>query len=207
MQLELDRAYAHALSVSLVSEGSVTLHYDLQMLPVATKTGIRWTVYAQEGAQSTVFKESEAATEVELETAKEAYCALLKDKKRKSEYREVTPEARKSKIEEQIQRSKVAVANTLPPWPGFNAFHVMATSFLGIHLFPQTLPSAYPAVVLADLAYGCEDGLPDAVALLLAPGTTAESLLARLSTEVLEWLLPYPALPAIRTLLLHKSRY
>jgi hypothetical protein len=100
-----------------------------------------------------------------------------------------------------LEEAKTGVTNTLPSWPGFQGYYQEAAAFLTEKMGTLAPTEVYSAVLLADLAYGCAEGLPEAVALLKSPDNTCGWLLARVSRETMNWLPLNSAGPAMTTLL------
>jgi hypothetical protein len=143
-------------------------------------------VFAQHGRNGAKLTPIVKASKVSLASAKAEYQTMLTEKISKKRYREVAA-ARKSDISDKVNGAMLSLADTLPSWPGFREFYEEAFDFLDAKVGVRMSEPIFSAVVLADLAYGCAEGLPEAVALLKEPSATSSSLLRRLSNETLVW--------------------
>jgi hypothetical protein len=205
MSIALLLARAQARSVSLhCPDVGQDMVYDMQMLPAQTPAGIVWSVYAQYGKRGSQLTAVTRFAETTLAEATQVINTVWADKVYQKRYREV-PDARQSDISRLATPAVESLPAQFKTWQGFSDCLGEASAHLASRAGKDMTDQLFAAVVLADLAYGCGEGLTEALDLVNEPSTTASSLIARLSAETRAWLSVETAHSAANQLLLFKS--
>lgn len=219
MPKHLDAAYAtfaRCTSLHCFIGGRDAL-YDLQMVPVETSWGLRYSVFAQHGRRGSKLTPFNPCNGVDFLIATSKYDSILNEKQRKKGY-VPAPLARESLacqelIDAATRACSAAVIKApaalslpeppaLPEWPGFEDFVTEAAAHLNAKWGGSGGGHYNCAVALADLAFSASEGMGDAIAQVKGCSTITE-LDSALSPEIRHWYPPGKRLPALRTL--HES--
>jgi hypothetical protein len=186
MSISIADAYLHAKSVSLHNtDGASDKLYDIQLVPVETPDGIRWSVFAQNGRRGSTMTHRIKHDKVDLSTASKTYGKLQTEKIRGGYV--VVQSGRESDLSAKILEAKLSLTEKLPTWAGFDALYLEVVNWAESRAPASTRPTMNALVALTDIAYNAAEGLPDAIAQVRgAPGVSG--VVQLMSPDILSWL-------------------
>lgn len=197
MSVDLVKAFStQARSVSLwCNSGTSDKTYDIQLIPVATASGIRWNVEAQNGPRTGRKTPRNKCKEFSYASARDIFRELEAEKLGKG-YREVAS-ARESDLSAKIAAAHATVTVALPKMNGFDEFYSTTLDYVQSKISTAFMPQVNVVAALADVAYGCPEGVTDAIEKICKTKTPAETQ-SLLSADIVDWI-TRPKLEAVAT--------
>ena len=193
MHPDLIAAMASAKAISLhCTKGTSDKIYNIQLRPrmnAATGTTIEWIVNAQNGRRGYGLTKRQKYVGNSINVARRIYDELVTEKTDKNGYVVVPNREESEALDAEIKSARSAPSTVggakLPPWDGIDKGYKETVEFIREHSATGARINLLFAQALAEVAYGCAEGIPEALVVLKRPNAD-KAILPYLSTEAVQ---------------------